>query len=514
MAATAAFHIQILSSDTALQRALSDTLVHVYPGLKFSTTAKEADLQKNGSDLIIVDGTSLPKERLEAVLSHLPDKPVLIIVPEAGPVKNYRHLLSGRRELIAKADLSGLPLIQAIHHLRERQQLHEQLQKTAHRLKDVSIRDELTRLYNHHHFGELLEQETKKSARYGRPLSLIILDLKNFAYINEAYGHAEGDKILAKTANIIRQTVREVDIPARFGDNAFAVILPESDINAAVRVGERLTEALETVKRNHEKAEQKMSVCVGVSSLSNENETKERILRAALAALAESKKKGSICADGDPASENKEIRENRQLIELLHEKFLAIGHEAERSAFQSALKVINEIPFQRKQLIVHSERVAFFAERLANKLGHTNGSGQVIHRAGLLHDIGKLAIDPAILNKNVKLSIEETDILHLHPVFGTEILENVSFLAQELECVLNHHERVDGKGYPAGRKGADIPLGARIISISEAWDTMTSPQPYRTTPLTLDNALSELKKNAGKQFDPELVELFSSLIAG
>lgn len=514
MAATAAFGIQILASDSKIQKACQETLVHVYPGIRIQTTSKESDIAKSGADLAIVDSTLLPKDRFESLINTLPDIPLLIVIPDVGQAKTYRHLLSARREMIAREDLSGLQLIAAVHHLRERQQLHEQLQKAAHRLKDVSIRDELTRLYNHHHFNEILDQETKKAVRYNRPLGLIVVDIKNFASINEAYGHAEGDRILAKTANIIRATVREVDISARFGDNAFAVILPESDMTAAIRVGERLMEALEVIKKDHEKTEGKISVCIGLSALQEGFETKEDILRAALTALTESKRKGSICTGGDAKKIVEELKENRQFIDQLHKKFLAIGKEAERSAFQSIVKIANEIPFQRKHLIAHAERVAFFAERLAGKLGQANGDAKVVHRAGLLHDIGKLAIDPEIVNKATKLTVEETDLLHQHPVFGTQMVEHVPFLSQEMDCILNHHERFDGKGYPAGKKGSEIPLGARIIHISEAWDTMISPQPYRTTPLPLDSALSELKKGAGKQFDPELVELFASLITG
>lgn len=514
MAATAAFFIQVLSSDSSIQKACQEMLSHVYPGIRVSATSKESEFSKTDADLAVIDSSHLPKDKLESLLHTLPDIPVLIVVSDIGSAKNYRSLLSGRREMISKNDLSGLSLVQTVHHLRERQQLHEQLQKAAHKLKDASIRDELTRLYNHHHFNEILDQETKKAVRYNRPLGLILVDLKNFASINEAYGHAEGDRILAKTANLIRATVREVDIPARYGDNAFAVILPESDMNAAIRAGGRLMDALEIVKKNHEKSDANISVCMGIASISEKIGTKEDLLRTTLLALAESKKKGAICTGTDVRSQEKEIGENRPLIGDLHEKFMEIGREAERGAFQSILKILNEIPFQKKQLVAHSERVAFFAERIANKIGQANGSARIMHRAGLLHDIGKLAINPEILNKTGKLTIEETDILHKHPIFGAQILENVPFLTQEMDCILNHHERFDGKGYPAGRKGSETPLGARVIHVSEAWDTMTSPQSYRQTPLPLDQALDELKKGAGKQFDPELVELFSSLITG
>ena len=514
MAATAAFSIQILASDNTIQKACQETLVHVYPGIRISTTSKEADLAKTAADLIVIDSRLIPKDRLDAVLGGLPDIPLLIVVADIGSAKTYRNLLSGRREMIARTDINGLALIQAVHHLRERQQLHEQLQKAAHRLKDATIKDELTHLFNHHHFTEILDQETKKAVRYSRPLGLILVDLKNFSAINEAYGHSEGDRMLARTADIIRDTVREVDIAARYGDNAFAVILPESDMNAAIRAGARIMEALEGVNGSHEKSDSRITVCMGITAVSEKTQTKEDILRAALVALSESKKRGGLMTNGNGEKETRELKENRQLITELHEKIMAIGKDAERNAFQSVLKALNEVPFQKRHLIPHSERVAFFAERLANKLGQANGNAQIIHRAGLLHDIGKLAIDPEILNKSGKLTVDETDLLHKHPLFGTQIIECVPFLAREMECVLGHHERFDGKGYPSGRKGGEIPVGARVLHISEAWDTMTSPQPYRTTPLPLDSALGELKKCAGKQFDPELVEIFSTLITG
>jgi len=512
MAATQVLNIHILADDATIEKACAGTLAHVYPGIRVTTTSKETEITRTPADMVMIDTSFLSKERLEALLNTLPDTPALLVVPDLNRAKTYRHLLSGRRELVAKGDLMDLPLIQAVHHLRERQQLHEQLKKAAHHLKDITIRDELTHLYNHHHFNEILDQETKKAGRYSRPLGLILVDIKNFAAINETHGHTEGDKILEKTANIIRAAIREVDIPARFGDNAFAIILPESDMIAAIRVGERLMEALSVVKNIHE--ETKITISIGISALSQGVETKEDILRAALAAVAESKKKGSICTGSDVRACGRELKENRQLIEQMHDQLMKIGKEAERTAFQSILKLINEIPFQKKQLVPHSERVSFYAERLAEKVGQANGTAHIIHRAGLLHDIGKLAIDAEILNKTTKLTHEEMEFLHQHPLFGSQIIDSVPFLSQEMEIVHSHHEHFDGKGYPEGRKNNEIPLGARIVAITEAWDTMISPQPYRPTPLSLDAALSELKKGAGSQFDPELVELFSSLITG
>ena len=512
MAATEVLNIKILASDASIEKACLETLAHVYPGVRATTTAKEADLFRNHTDLVMIDSTILAKEKLEATMNSLPDTPLLLVVADIGRAKTYRHLLSGRREMIAKNDIHGLPLIQAVHHLRERQQLHEQLKKAAHRLKDVAIRDELTRFYNHQHFNEILSQEAKKASRYTRPLGLILIDIKNFAAVNESFGHAEGDRILEKTANIIRTTIREVDIAARFGDNAFAVILPESDMAASLRVGDRLMEGLADIKNLHE--ETKITIGIGVAALHQGIETKEDILRAALSALTESKKKGVVCTSGDARTAKKEIKENRQFIDQFHEQLVTIGRDMEKTAFQAILKAIHEIPYQKKQLVAHAERVSFFAQRLAEKVGATNGTAHTIHKAGILHDIGKLVIDTEILTKTTKLSDEETELIQKHPVFGAQMIADVTFLAPVVDIVVSHHEHFDGKGYPAGLKGSEIPLGARIIGITEAWDTMTSPQPYRPAPLSLDAALGELKRGAGLQFDPELVELFASLITG
>lgn len=504
--------IHILS-DLNAHKTISETLMRVYPGATISQI-KEANLSKTNADLVIIDTQNTTKEKLSGIIGSLTETPVLLIVPDLNQLKTYRQFLSGRREIITKDEISGSPLIHAVHHLRERQQLHEKLIKAAHRLKDLSIRDELTRFYNHHYFNEVLTQEVKKANRYKRPLGLAIVDLKNFSQINKSFGHHEGDRILSKTADIIRTTIREVDIGARYGDNVFAIILPESDMSAAIRAGERLTDALSSITAMHVDESVKVSVCIGVAALGNGVETKEDILKTALGALAESKKNGILCAGGESKQGKHELKENRQLIDQLSEKFSTISRETERGAFQSMLKILSDVPFQKKYLIAHAERVAFFSERLAAKVEPINGYAQTIHRAGLLHDIGKLAIDADILNKGEKLSAGELALIKTHTNIGAEIVGHVPFLSNEADIILHHHERYDGGGYPAGLKGEDIPLGSRIIALTESWDAMISPQPYRTNPCSLDEALGEIQKGAGKQFDPSLVETFIALITG
>ena len=134
-----------------------------------------------------------------------------------------------------------------------------------------------------------------------------------------------------------------------------------------------------------------------------------------------------------------------------------------------------------------------------------------IEIGALLHDVGKIGVPDAILNKPGPLSFDEYRQIKDHPQKGEEILNNITFLEQAIPCVLHHHEHFDGKGYPEKLSGADIPLPGRIISVADAFDAMTSDRPYRSK-VTNDQAVFELKKGAGKQFDPQVVEAFIDIL--
>jgi|GEM_PF-1766441 diguanylate cyclase (GGDEF)-like protein len=494
-------------------RLIQKTLEHVYPGIEVNTYTEFKDFTATSPSLFIIDTAHASGTRLEHVLDILPDIPTLLTVEDFAEVRKFGDRLTGRRGIVTRNDLSGMGLIQAMHHLLERQQLHEQLQRTSRHLKELKRRDDLTGLFNHRYFNETLSSEVKKSNRYKRPLGLIIVSVKNFSTINKTLGHHEGDRILAKVAQTIRDVVREVDTPARYGDNEFGIVLPESDEAAVAVVASRIHQALGQITNG---TEVNIVTCLGVASLGPNLQTKEELLRTALGALAEAKRNGqsAICTSADILSNKEKIRENRQLIEQLHDRLARLSSEAQRSYFQSLLKVVGEVPALKKMLLPHSERVAFFGRRIAESIGQDEEEAIRIYRAGLLHDAGKLAIDPEILAKPDRLSTTEEELMRQHPLFGIQIIGNPPFLTTELDAVLHHHERYDGTGYPDRLAGHDIPLAARILAITEAWDTMTTPQPYRPQPLSFDSALEELTKNAGSQFDPELVERFTSLIAG
>lgn len=500
----------LLLSDKKTGEVIFKTISHVYPELKIDQI-KFSELTKKKGDLLVVDTKVLAKDKLEDALSQLPEAHFLVIADEVSASNKVSHLLSSRGEFVLREELSTNSLVRIINHLLERQRLHEQLRKAAFKIKDISIHDDLTHLYNHHHFNEILSQEIKKAKRYKRSMSLVMLDLKNFSNINEVFGQEEGDKILVRIAEVIGRTIRESDIAARFGDNTFAVILPEANMEAALRARERLCDALSDITGTQEGKSTKISIAAGVATLEEGAKTKDCILKSALAELAASKKDGSLCANGVNHAE-RDLRENRKLVGELHERFLVAGEEAERGAFQAVVNIIKEISLQRRHIMSHLERVAFYAKQLATRVEEAKKMADCIYRAGFLHDIGKLAINDDILNRKEKLTQEERKLLQQHSSIGAQMIMNVPFLSREANLIVSHHERFDGKGYPSGLKEEEIPMGSRIIGLTEAWDVMVTPQPYRDQPLTLDGALSELTKGAGKQFDPYLVEIFTALI--
>lgn len=491
------------------------TLSHIYPGFSVCEYSNEKDVPSDAA-FIIIDAETVQTSELEGTVEKMSEASIIILVSDFSKVRLFSHMLSGRRGIVTYADLEGMGLIQCVHHLLERQKLHEQLKKASRHLKELSIHDDLTRLFNHKYMDEILSTEIKKANRYKRALGLVLVSIKNFSMINEQAGHHEGDRVLQKTADVIRSIIRSVDIPTRYGDNEFAILLPESDETATSAVAKRIQETLACVEVATKDGDFPVITNCGVATLALDVQTKEDLLRTATAALQEAKRSqnNSICTSSEITARHLEVRENRQLIEHLHERLLRLTSEVERNYFYSVMKIIGELPHVKRLLIPHSERVAFFAQRIAESLGLSEAEIRSIHRAGLLHDAGKLAIDSEILSKSEMLSKPENDLIRQHPVFAMQILGSTPFVSSELPAILHHHERMDGKGYPEGLLGESIPLHARIIAIAEAWDTMITPQPYRIEPLSLDRALLELKKSAGTQFDSELVDKFTGLISG
>ncbi len=373
----------------------------------------------------------------------------------------------------------------------EQFRLFEETQRQA-------VTDGLTGLFNHREFQKRLQEELDRCKRYGRDFSLLLIDIDFFKSFNDIHGHPFGDLILKEIASLIQKTVRTMDIPARYGGEEFAVIAPETTAENAKLLAERLRKTISAHPFLTPAGQQAaLSVSIGLASFPLDAQDRESLIQAADQALYFAKESGRNCVCPYSESLKSTIEHQKgKLTELLSDPSV-------RAVRDLATAIDAKTPYTRG----HSEEVARYAIHLASALGLDEEKKESLRLASLLHNIGTVSIPERILNKPGSFSIEERKIIQAHPMLAGMILEKTAAMAEILPAILYHHERFDGKGYPNGMKGEEIPYLARILSVVEAYHAMLSVRPYRPR-LSASAAQEELRRNAGSQFDPAIVEAF------
>jgi diguanylate cyclase (GGDEF)-like protein/putative nucleotidyltransferase with HDIG domain len=373
----------------------------------------------------------------------------------------------------------------------------ENAQIYAH-AKEKADTDELTGLRNHRYFQEHLNQEIEKSSLSGDDFSLLFIDLDLFKTYNDIYGHVLGDEILKEVGQLIKSSIRDTDIGARYGGDEFAAILLHISLEGAQAVAERIRWKLEHLMDNKGIT---VTCSIGIACWRIDGVQRGKIIQAADEALYRAKRAGGnrICL----ASETDATESARTETTLKPANDMAV----ENIVYALAATV----DARDHYTYGHSQQVSKYATELAQAIGYSKEGIQRIRSAALLHDIGKLNLPDSILTKRGPLTDDEWDVIKHHPDLGVNILKYIVGLRGCIDAVLFHHERYDGKGYPRGLKEKDIPLDARIMAIADAYDAMMSERGYRERSLTEEEAILELERCAGTQFDPELVEVFVSL---
>ncbi len=370
-------------------------------------------------------------------------------------------------------------------------------------MEQVALTDPLTGLPNHRTMMDQIEAELVRCRRTEEACAIVFVDLDHFKHINDTWGHRAGDAVLREVSGRLQKNIRQGDAVGRYGGEEFVMLLANTTLHAAKHTAERLRIAIAGEPCILGSGEDTpdgniiaITASIGVAVYGEHGATREALIEAADRAMYYAKQTGrnQVCLSGEESALTSQVLTHlpqRQFTEAVSIKTLtavASVHDGKTSA--------------------HAHRMVRLAEETARRLGRSEEEIHLVRLAALFHDIGKIGIPDAILHKPGPLNEDEWTIMRRHPVLGQYILEQVGGVFELLShIVVAHHERWDGNGYPHGLAQHTIPLGARILTVVDSYDAMTSLRSYRQ-PLSDEEARAELQRCAGSQYDPQVVEMF------
>lgn len=388
----------------------------------------------------------------------------------------------------------------------------------------VDNTDNLTLLYNHRGFQEILTNELSRAKTNKQALSVIMMDINNITKINREFGHAKGDEVIKVVAEKVRQNIRESDVAGRYGGDEIAIILPNTSSSQAKYIAEYLTYTLSCCFIDDIGP---IKVSVGISTYPDCSEDKEKLLILSEQAMYISQAKGykdgmsAIISSSDfNFWDDAALKSYAEVVAKRHAQlginfedeliaqFNTDHNKSETKIWEIATSLAGAIDAKDPYTKGHSTSVSKYSEALARAINLPEKEVERITLGALLHDVGKIGISESILKKEGPLSDDEWNIMKQHPVIGTEkVLQPNPSLRDLIPIVKYHHERVDGKGYPEGLSNDQIPLAAKIVAIADTYHALTSDRPYRKG-MDIEKAISILEDGAGKQWDENLVRTF------
>ncbi len=366
------------------------------------------------------------------------------------------------------------------------------------KLEGLANEDGLTGLYNHRFFYDALGEIMKTSEIDNSLVSMMLLDIDYFKIYNDLNGHQMGDEVLRKIGFIIKNSFRKGDVVARYGGEEFAIILPNTSESEAIKLAEELRIKIEKTYFNGEENQPngKVTVSIGISIYPDKAKNAIELFKSADDALYRAK-----------FFDKNRVETYTSILDELK-----IDTEDEHIDIITSIKtLISVINAKDKYTYGHVERVVIYSRLIADKLELNEKNKKELIYGAYMHDIGKINIQKEILIKNMPLTSEEWEIMKQHSVNGVEIIKSVESLKEIAPLILHHHERYDGKGYPDNLKGENIPYLARILTVVDCFDAMTSCRPYNKRK-TYKEAIDEIKRCSGTQFDKDIVDSFIQAI--
>jgi len=373
---------------------------------------------------------------------------------------------------------------------------------------DRATVDRLTGVANRQSLLAALFAEVERASRYERPLCVAFVDIDHFKAVNDTYGHASGDIVLRGVAQTVAENLRTSDLIGRYGGEEFMLILTETTVEEGAALSEKLRKLVERLRFSVEgNPTLSVTISIGIVGGAGQQLRMDTLVRDADAAMYSAKSLGrnQTYIFEEPDEDARVPR--APISDLGRARAMEIGRRAREAATDMLTSFIAPLPHYRGQ---PSALIASIVVTMAQQLELPEAEVDRIRVAALLHDVGKVAVPEEILDKPAPLSSAEWRTVVQHPRIGQVILEHAAALRDAVPIILHHHERFAGHGYPYGLRANEIPLGARIVAIADAYDAMTHDRPYKRA-MSHDAAIVELKQHAGTQFDPELVALFCDL---
>ncbi|HUR36777.1 MAG TPA: diguanylate cyclase [Terriglobales bacterium] len=400
------------------------------------------------------------------------------------------------------------------------------------KMEHQSITDALTGIKTRRFFTEAVQSEFKRASRSGRPFSVVLIDLDKFKEVNDTMGHLEGDLVLARIGRLLDQKVRQSNVVARYGGDEFMILMPETGVEQASILSERLRLWIATDPMLNERH---VTGSFGVAEFPLHGSSVEDIIREADAGMYISKRSGgNKVSSVEAALQNDPQTEQRQMIAAHLENLLQREHIPNASEIVNALKrFVEYIPAEKLREVLmealrtinqtvearemhsqgHGDTVCSYAQAIARELSFGQREMEDLTFAAQVHDVGKIVVPERLLNKATALTFDEFQLMKSHTVVGAALMDIIPDSQNMRDWILFHQERYDGGGYPNGLKGEEIPLGARIIAVAEAYVNMTTDRAYADGKTPVD-AMQELEKASGTQFDGMLVRVLIRQLKG